>query len=299
LTGFPFPSPQFDSDEPLEELARLLRCEVVCMTHRAGSGHPGGSLSSVEILSLLYLNVLRHDPAVPERPDRDRFVLSKGHACPILYALLAYCGYFPAEELCHLREVDHLLQGHPSVHTPGVEASTGSLGQGLSIANGMALAARLDDRDSRVWCLLGDGELDEGQCWEAAMTAAHYGLDNLTAIVDRNRLQIDGDTEAVMALEPLTEKWRAFGFHVVDCDGHSFPELRAAYAEARGTRGRPTCIIAHTHKGHGVSFMTDAAEWHGKAPNSEQLARAVAEVCGCEPETPQSCLKLARGGERR
>ncbi|MCX7021129.1 MAG: thiamine pyrophosphate-dependent enzyme, partial [bacterium] len=169
---------------------------------------------------------------------------------------------------------------------------------GLSIANGMALAARLDGRDSRFWCLLGDGELDEGQCWEAAMTAAHYGLDNLTAIVDRNRLQIDGDTEVVMALEPLSDKWKAFGFHVIDCDGHSFPDLRRAYAEARETKGKPTCIIAHTHKGRGVSFMTDQAGWHGRAPNQEELVRAVGEVCGCAPETPDCCLKLARGGGR-
>ena len=296
MTAFPYPKPEFARDEALTELAKILRCEIVCMTHRAGSGHPGGSLSAVEILSLLYLGELRHDPANPKRPDRDRFVLSKGHACPILYALLAYCGYFPAEELCHLREVGHTLQGHPSVHTPGIDASTGSLGQGLSIANGMALAARLDGRDSRVWCLLGDGELDEGQCWEAAMTAAHYGLDNLTAIVDRNRLQIDGDTEKVMALEPLTDKWKAFGFHVIDCDGHSFPDLRRAYAEARGTKGKPTCIIAHTHKGRGVSFMTDQAGWHGRAPSEEELVRAVDEVCGCAPETPACCLKLALGG---
>lgn len=303
MSSFPYPKAEFADDARLAELCRMLRCEIICMTNRAGSGHPGGSLSAVEIVGLLYNQVMRHDPADPERPDRDRFILSKGHGCPILYAALAHAGYFPVEELCDLRRVNRLLQGHPSLHIPGVDASTGSLGQGLSIANGLALAARLDGADWRVYCLLGDGELDEGQVWEAAMTAGHYGLDNLTAIVDRNGLQIDGDTEEVMALEPLDEKWEAFGFHVVECDGHSLPELREAFDEARRVRGRPTCIIARTHKGMGVSFMEDDAGWHGKAPNEEQFHRAIRELSGGEPYQAACCLKyrdaLPRGGEAR
>ncbi|MBD3372394.1 MAG: transketolase [Candidatus Coatesbacteria bacterium] len=291
MPEFPYPAPRFADDAEIAELARLLRCEIICMTHRAGSGHPGGSLSAVELVALLYTQVMRHDPADPERTDRDRFVLSKGHACPVLYAVLAHAGYFPAEELCELRRIGELLQGHPSVHIPGVDASTGSLGQGLSIANGMALAAKLDGTDQRVYCLLGDGELDEGQVWEAAMTAYHYKLDNLTAIVDRNGLQIDGDTEEVMSLEPLDEKWEAFGFHVIECDGHSLPELRAAFAEAQGVRERPVCLIADTHKGKGVSFMEDVADWHGKAPDEALFRKAIRELSGGEPYREACCLK--------
>lgn len=300
MKAFPYPDAIYN-DAALEKLARLLRCDTLCMIYRANSGHPGGSLSAVEILSTLYYRYLRHDPANPERPDRDRFVLSKGHACPILYAILAEQGYFPAEEMNHLRRVGGMLQGHPSLHIPGIDASTGSLGQGLSLANGMALAAKLDNSNSHTWCLLGDGELQEGQIWEAAMTSAHYKLDNVTAIVDRNRLQIDGKTEDVMALEPLAEKWLSFGFHVIECDGHSHADLRRAYDEALATKGKPSCVIANTHKGHGVSFMTDQAGWHGKAPSLEQLQDAVAEICGDEP-IESSCMKTilndVKGGGR-
>ncbi|MBD3399902.1 MAG: transketolase [Candidatus Coatesbacteria bacterium] len=299
MPEFPFPDPAYADNAKVEELARLLRCEIVCMTHRAGSGHPGGSLSAVEIIALLYTQVMRHDPAAPEHPERDCFVLSKGHACPVLYAMLAHAGYFPPRELCSLRKIDHLLQGHPSVHIPGVDASTGSLGQGLSIANGLALASRLDGSSRRVYCMLGDGELDEGQVWEAAMTAAHYRLNNLTAIVDRNGLQIDGDTEEVMALEPLDEKWESFGFEVLECDGHSLPKLREAFAAAENSE-RPVCLIAHTHKGQGVSFMEDVAGWHGKAPDEELFRKAIHELAGCEPYEERCCLKYlqssAKGG---
>ena len=291
--AFPYPAVKYD-DAALEKLARRLRCDTLCMIHQASSGHPGGSLSSVEILSTLYYQYLRHDPANPERTDRDRFVLSKGHACPILYAILAEQGYFPEDELCHLRRVGGLLQGHPSLHIPGIDASTGSLGQGLSLANGMALAAKLDGSDFHTWCLLGDGELQEGQVWEAAMTSAHYKLDNVTAIVDRNGLQIDGKTEKVMALEPLAEKWLSFGFHVIECDGHSFSDLRRAYDEALATKGKPSCVIANTHKGYGVSFMSDNAGWHGKSPSVEQLQAAIAEICGDE-KIESSCMKTVLG----
>lgn len=262
----------------IESLARRVREHSLKMVAAANSGHPGGSLSEADILSVLYGRVMNHDPADPARPDRDRFVLSKSHACPALYAVLAETGYFPVSELSTFRQIDSRLQGHAHIKTPGVEMSGGSLGQGLSFGVGAALAARLDGRPSRTYVLLGDGECDEGQIWEAAMSAPHHGLDNLVAIVDRNRIQNDRWTDEVMTLEPLADKWRAFGWNVIEVDGHSVPELLAAFDRAAETRGRPTAVIAHTVKGKGVSFMEDNAAFHGKAPNPEELAQALAEL---------------------
>lgn len=266
----------------LEEMARRLRRHVIVQTASAASGHPGGSLSAADIVAALYFRVLRGlDPTDPRNPDRDRFVLSKGHVCPVLYAALAERGFIPREELTTFRKLHSRLQGHPDMtKVPGVEASAGSLGQGLSMAVGMALAGKLDGRPYRVYVLLGDGECQEGQVWEAAMSAAHYKLDNLVAIVDRNGLQIDGPTEEVMSLGDLVAKWRAFGWHALEIDGHSFPEILAAFDEAAATRGRPTAIVARTVKGKGVSFMENAVEWHGVAPNAEQRDRALAELGG-------------------
>jgi len=259
--------------------ARVIRRHIIRMLGEAGSGHPGGSLSATEIVTALYFHVMRLDPARPDWPARDRFVLSKGHACPVLYAALAERGFFPVEELLTLRKLGSRLQGHPDMRKlPGVEMSTGSLGQGLSAANGMALAARLDGRDYRVYVLLGDGESQEGQVWEAAMAAAHYRLDNLTAFLDYNGLQIDGPCAEVMAVAPVAEKWRAFGWHVIEIDGHDFRQILQAVEEARETRGRPTMIVARTVKGKGVSFMEHQVDWHGVAPKGEQVERALAEL---------------------
>ncbi len=269
------------SIEELAAIGRDVRADIVRMTAAAGSGHPGGSLSAVELLTALYFKVMRHRPAEPKWPDRDRFILSKGHACPLLYSVMARAGYLPAEELTTLRKFGSCLQGHPScLALPALEVSSGSLGQGLSIANGLALSAKLNAREFRVYCLLGDGELQEGQVWEAVMSAAHYKLDNVCAIVDYNGLQIDGDVEKVMGLAPLAEKWRAFNWHVVEIDGHDYAGVLAAYEEAARTKGKPTVIIARTVKGKGVSFMENAAGWHGKAPNADELKRALDEICG-------------------
>lgn len=263
----------------LQGKARCLRCHIIGMTATAGSGHPGGSLSAADIVAALYFRVLRHNPHNPQWEDRDRFVLSKGHAAPVLYAALAESGYFPRELLRSLRCCDSPLQGHPEMHhLPGVEASTGSLGQGLSIANGMALAGRLDGRGYRVYVLLGDGEVDEGQVWEAAMAAAHYDLDHVTAILDRNRQQIDGWTEDVMSLEPLADKWRAFGWYVLETNGHNMEAILEALATARRVKGQPSIIIAHTTKGKGASFMEDNLRFHGNAPDREEMARGLGEV---------------------
>lgn len=260
----------------LKEKARLLRRHIIIMTGAAGSGHPGGSLSAADIVAALYFRVMRHDPKDPKWPDRDRFVLSKGHACPVLYAALAEAGYFPKEWLLTLRKLGSPLQGHPHYWSvPGIEASTGALGQGPSIGNGMALAGRLDEKDYRVYVLIGDGECDEGQIWEAAMSAAHYKLDNVTAILDHNGLQIDGPNVEIMNIEPIAEKWRAFGWHVVEVDGHDFAQILAAFDEAKATKGQPTIIIAHTIKGKGVSFMENEVDWHGKAPTPEQVEQAL------------------------
>lgn len=262
-----------------------VRQDIVRMLGGAGSGHPGGSLSAADIVTVLFFHEMKVDPANPEWPERDRFVLSKGHAAPVLYAALAEKGYFPKEELMTLRKIGSRLQGHPSMkHLPGVEMSTGSLGQGLSTANGMALAGKLDGRDYRVYVVLGDGELQEGQVWEAAMAAAHYKLDNVVAFVDHNGLQIDGPVREVMSPEPVADKWRAFGWNVEVIDGHNLSEIINALKAARDVKGKPTAIIANTIKGRGVSFMENQVGWHGNAPNADQVNLALCELGGIANE---------------
>ena len=249
------------------------------MVFRAASGHIGGSFSAMDILTELYFEEMRIDPAAPRAPGRDRFVLSKGHCTPALYSILALRGYFPEKDLELFRSIKGHMSGHPDMaHVPGVDMSTGSLGQGISAAVGMAIAGKLDGAPYRVYALLGDGEVEEGEVWEAAMSAAKYGLDNLCAIVDVNGLQIDGRTADVMPSEPLDAKFAAFNWHVIKVDGHDFDALRAAFAEARQVKGQPTVLIAKTVKGKGVSFMENDAGWHGKAPNAEQYEKAVAEL---------------------
>ncbi|WAM32185.1 transketolase [Caldicellulosiruptor naganoensis] len=263
----------------LKKIATEIRKSIIIQTAEAGSGHPGGSLSGVEILTYLYFVEMNVDPKNPKDPDRDRFVLSKGHASPLLYAVLAEKGFISKEELKGFRQIYSSLQGHPDMKkVPGVEMSTGSLGQGLSVANGMALAAKLDKKDYRVYVLLGDGEIQEGQIWEAAMTAAHYKLDNLTAFLDHNGLQIDGKITEVMSPEPVDEKFRAFGWHVIKIDGHDFNQIEKAVNEAKTIKGKPTIIIAETVKGKGVSFMENEVGWHGTAPNKEQAQKALEEL---------------------
>jgi transketolase len=263
----------------LEKMARQLRRHVITMIATAGSGHPGGSLSAADIVTALYFKVMHQDPRNPQWPDRDRFVLSKGHAAPILYAALAECGYFPVEELSTLRKLGSRLQGHTDrTLTPGVEMSAGSLGQGLSYGIGIALAGRLDKRDYRVYVLLGDGECDEGQVWEAAMFAPHHRLDNITAIVDHNDLQLDGRVCDIMALEPLADKWRAFNWHVLEIDGHNIKDILQALKKAGDVKRKPTVIIAHTIKGKGVSFMEGNVDFHGKAPNPQETEQALKEL---------------------
>ncbi|MCL4514875.1 MAG: transketolase [Firmicutes bacterium] len=263
----------------LAERARRLRVSVLEMIYRAQSGHPGGSLSAAEILVTLYEHELRVDPKNPRWPDRDRFVLAKGHAAPALYVELAERGFFLKSELERFRQIDSILQGHPDMKkTPGVDMSTGSLGQGLSVGIGMALAARLDQKDYHVWALLGDGELDEGQVWEAAAYASFHKLTNITAIVDLNHVQLDGSTREVLAMDPVAEKWRAFGWRVIECDGHSVEELLGSYAAAKGEKSGPTVILARTVKGKGVSFMENNAAWHGAAPTEEQFQQAMVEL---------------------
>jgi transketolase len=268
----------------MEALARKVRATIVRIIYEAGSGHPGGSLSCVDILLTLYFSEMRHDPSNPGWPDRDRFILSKGHAAPALYTVLAEAGYMPKSELSSLRGFGSPLQGHPDAsRAPGVEVSSGSLGNGLSLSAGIAAALRLDGRGSRVYCLLGDGECDEGLVWEAAMLAAHLGLGNLTAIVDRNGLQIDGCTEDVVCLDPLTDKWRAFNWNVVEADGHDYRQIKAALDEARRHADGPTVIVAKTVKGKGVSFMEGVAAFHGKPPSKEQLDQALRELEAGQP----------------
>jgi len=267
------------SIKEMEVVAKRLRRHIISMTGKAGSGHPGGSLSSVEIITALYYRVLRHNPKKPNWPDRDRFILSKGHAAPVLYAVLAECGYFPIEELSTLRQLNSRLQGHTDRKlTPGVEMSAGSLGQGLSFAAGVTLAGRLNSQEYQVYVLLGDGECNEGQVWEAAMAAAHYKLDNLCAIIDNNGQQIDGWNCDVMNLDPFNKKWQAFGWHVIEVDGHDLTQLIDAFSQAKLTRGQPTVIIAHTVKGKGVSFMENNPDFHGKAPNATEVEIALKEL---------------------
>ncbi len=263
----------------MEAIAKRLRRHIITMTGKAGSGHPGGSLSAVEILTVLYFGVLRHKPSDPQWADRDRFILSKGHAAPLLYATLAECGYFSVDELLTLRQMDSRLQGHTDrTVTPGVEMSAGALGQGLSFAIGVALAGRLNWQDYRVYVLLGDGECDEGQVWEGAMAAAHFKVDNLVAIVDNNGQQIDGWNRDVMNLDPFPGKWQAFGWHVIEVDGHDLAQLTEAFYQAKPVKGQPTVIIAHTIKGKGVSFMENNPDFHGKAPNAEEVKIALKEL---------------------
>jgi len=272
-----------DQIQELQGIANDLRCLVIRMIHRAGSGHPGGALSAADIVATLYFSVLRIDPARPCWPDRDRFVLSKGHACPVVYAALARRGFFPVEELWTLRKLGSRLQGHPDMRkTPGIDATTGSLGQGISVACGLALAAKIDARGYRVYTMVGCGESQEGQVWEAAMSAAHYKLDNLTAIVDYNRLQLDGTLAEIMEIEPLAEKWEAFGWRVLEIDGHDFAEILDALSTAQKTKDRPTVIIARTVKGKGVSFMENQVKWHAGGISDEQLEQGLADLACTE-----------------
>ncbi len=263
----------------LQKKANEVRKGIVTAVHSAKAGHPGGSLSAADIFTYLYFEEMNIDPENPKMEDRDRFVLSKGHTAPGLYAALANRGYFPVEDLKTLRKIGSYLQGHPDMkHIPGVDMSSGSLGQGISAAVGMALSAKMREKDYRVYTLLGDGEIQEGQVWEAAMFAAHRKLDNLVVIVDNNGLQIDGRIDDVCSPYPIDEKFAAFQFHVINVDAHNFDELRKAFQEARETKGMPTAIIAHSTKGKGVSFMENQASWHGTAPNDEQYAVAMADL---------------------
>ena len=263
----------------LEKMANEIRKDIVTAVHSAKSGHPGGSLSSADIFTYLYFEEMNVDPANPKWEDRDRFVLSKGHVAPGLYSTLAEKGYFPKEDLKTLRHTGSYLQGHPDMkHIPGIDMSSGSLGQGVSAAVGMAAAGKYDKKDYRVYTLTGDGEIQEGQIWEAAMWAGHRKLDNLVVIVDNNNLQIDGSVEDVYSPYPIDKKFEAFNFHVINIDGNDFDQIRAAFKEARETKGMPTAIIAKTVKGKGVSFMENAAGWHGKAPNDEEYEIAMADL---------------------
>lgn len=265
--------------DDLKQIARKLRRHVITMISEAGSGHPGGSLSAADIVTALYFKVMQHDPRNPKWPDRDRFILSKGHAAPVLYAALAECGYFPLEWLSTLRKTGTCLQGHTDSRlTPGVDVSAGSLGQGLSVGIGMAIAAKLDSRDYRTYVLLGDGECDEGQIWEAAMFAPNYKLGNLTVIVDCNTLQLDGFTRDIMNLAPFADKWRAFNWEVAEIDGHDITQILDAACKARAMTERPMAILAHTVKGKGVSFMENNVDYHGKAPGNSETERALREL---------------------
>ena len=263
----------------LQKMAVEVRKGIIDGVHSAKAGHPGGSLSAADIFTYLYFEEMNIDPKNPKDPNRDRFVLSKGHTAPGLYSALAHKGYFPVEDLLTLRHIGSYLQGHPDMkHIPGVDMSSGSLGQGLSAAVGMALSAKLKNADYRTYCLTGDGEIQEGQIWEAAMFAGSRNLDNLCVIVDNNNLQIDGTIEDVCSPYPIDKKFEAFNFHVINVNGNDFDELRAAFDEAKATKGQPTAIIAHTTKGKGVSFMENQDGWHGKAPNDEEYAIAIEDL---------------------
>lgn len=265
--------------EELKHIANNVRIGIIEGTYNAKSGHPGGSLSIADVLTVLYFNQMNVDPKNPRSNSRDRLVLSKGHVAPALYSTLAEKGYFPVEELKNLRKVNGILQGHPDMtNIPGVDMSTGSLGQGLSVANGMALASKMNHEGVRVYCVCGDGELQEGQIWEAAMTSSHYKLDNLCVIVDNNNLQIDGQVNEVMSIYPLSEKFKSFGFEVINIDGHDMNQIINALNKAKTIKGKPTVIIAKTIKGKGVSFMENQVGWHGKAPNEEEYNLAIKEL---------------------
>jgi transketolase len=263
----------------LRDICKQVRRHIVEMTGAAKSGHPGGSLSATEIVVTLFWDVMNHDPANPKWPQRDRFILSKGHAAPVLYAAMAEAGYCPVDQLKTLRQLGSIYQGHPDVRfLPALEASTGSLGQGLSLALGVGCAARLDGSPVRSYTVLGDGEIQEGQIWEAAMFGAYHKVDNVCAIVDYNKIQLDGFVKDIMELEPLADKWRAFGWHVIEVDGHDIPALQSAFAEAAATKGKPTVLIAHTIKGKGVSFMENNPKYHGVAPTAEEVEKALKEL---------------------
>jgi len=263
----------------LKETAREVRINIIKMLTEAGSGHPGGSLSIADILTVLYFHKMRHDPKNPKWDQRDRFVLSKGHGVPTQYAVLAKSGYFSEEELMSLRKTGSRLQGHPDrSRLPGMEASTGSLGQGLSIAVGMAVAGKMDKKNYRIYCMVGDGESQSGQIWEAAMCAAKYKLDNLTAVLDYNKIQLDDRVSIVMEIEPVKDKWRSFGWNVIEIDGNDIPKIIDALDDAEKVKGNPTIIIAHTVKGKGVSYMEDNVDWHGKAPSKELAEQAIKEL---------------------
>ncbi|MFH1715575.1 MAG: transketolase [Elusimicrobiota bacterium] len=266
--------------QELIDAGKLVRKDIINMIYEAGSGHPGGSLSCVEIMVSLYWGILKHDPKNPAWEERDRVIFSKGHVCPTLYSCLARKGYFDDKQLCTLRKCGTKLQGHPGYcyNLPGIETTTGSLGQGLSIGVGMALGMINKKINSRVYVLLGDGELQSGQIWEAVMSASHFKLDNLCAIVDNNNLQIDGFVDDVMSIKPLKEKWESFGWHAIEIDGHNFNEILDAYKKAMTIKKKPTVIIAKTIKGKGISFMENIADWHGKSPNAEQRDKALQEI---------------------
>lgn len=269
------------NEEKIKELegkAKEIRRLIVKMISKAGSGHPGGSLSSTDLITTLFFSVLKHDPKNPLWEERDRFHMSKGHCCPLWYAVLANSGYFSEDKLMTLRQFGSLLQGHPDRRTPGIEVASGSLGQGLSVALGMSLAAKMDKKNYRVYCLMGDGEIQEGNIWEAAMASSHYECDNLCAILDYNGFQIDGKTKEVMNLEPLVDKWGAFGWHTIEINGHDMKEIMEAYNEAEGIKGKPSIIIAHTIKGKGVSFMENVVDFHGRAPTKEETEKALKEL---------------------
>ena len=264
--------------QELETKAKEIRRLIIQMIAKAGSGHPGGSLSSTDLITALFYSVLKHDPKNPAWPDRDRFHMSKGHCAPLWYAVLADRGYFAKEQLMTLRCLGSILQGHPDPRTPGVEVASGSLGQGLSVGLGMSLAARIDKKDWRVYILLGDGEIQEGNIWEAAMAASHFKVDNLCAMLDYNGFQIDGKICNIMELEPLAAKWAAFGWHTIEINGHNMKEILDAYDEAGRIKGKPTIIIAHTIKGKGVSFMENVCDFHGRAPTQEEAKKALKEL---------------------
>jgi transketolase len=267
------------SIEELEKMAAVIRCDIIEMICTAAAGHPGGSLSSADIVTALYFRIMRIDPEDPGWPDRDRFILSKGHACPVWYAALAERGYFDKAHLATLRRLDSILQGHPTMNkTPGIDMTVGSLGHGLSAGLGMALSGKLRKKDYHVWVIIGDGESQEGSIWEAAMAASKWKLDNLTAILDYNHLQNDDSVDKVMPIDPLIDKWKAFGWHVIEIDGHNMKEIVDALEAAKAFKGMPTMIVANTVKGKGVSFMENVCEWHGKAPCQEEADKALAEL---------------------
>jgi transketolase len=268
--------------EELKTMAATVRCDIIDMICTAKAGHPGGSLSAADIVTALYFRVMRIDPGNPDWPDRDRFILSKGHACPVWYAALAERGFFDMSHLGTLRKMDSILQGHPDMHkTPGIDMTAGSLGHGLSVGLGMALSGKLRKKDYHVWVIIGDGESQEGSIWEAAMAAPKWQLGNLTAILDRNHLQNDDCVDDLMPIEPIADKWRAFGWNVVEIDGHKMEEIVAALENAKSYTGSPTMIIAHTIKGKGVSYMENVCEWHGRAPSQQEAEQALEEIRRC------------------